>query len=185
MQLNHLLYVSKAESEAFHIMLVACMHPVELIEDAPQIVFLDADTVVGDADAEVRLALIVGVNLNGNRLVLPTILEGIVQQVEDDVREVHLVGIDEWIVCLDLHVKSAAALRHLKGERIYHIPDDLVGIEFLHLKRYVVVLEETHLQDLLYLITQTTRLARNDASQSFVGCLALAHTLVRKHLSSN
>ena len=114
MQLNHLLNVSKTKSKAFDVVLVAGMHAVELVEDAFQVVLLNADAVIGNADAEVRLALIVGVNLDGKRLVFSAILEGIVQEVEDDVREVHLVGIDEGVVCFEPHVERTANLRNFE-----------------------------------------------------------------------
>ena len=181
MKFNHFLYVSQAKSEAFDVVLVACVNTIELVEDAFEVVFPDADAVVGNAYAEVRLALIEGVNLDGKRLVFSAILESVVEQVEDDVCEVHLVGIDEGVVGFELHVERAANLCHLEREGIDDVFRYLVRVELLHLQCNVVVVEEAHLQNFLYLIAQASCLARDDATQSFVSLLALVHGLVRKH----
>ena len=140
------------------------MDTIELVEDAFQVVLLNADSVVGNADAEMCLALVESVHLNGQRLVLATVLESVVEQVEDDVREVHLVGIDEGIVGLEPHVERTAYLRHFQREGVHHVLRNLVGIQLLQLQRNVVVVEEAHLQDLLYLIAKASRLAINDSA---------------------
>ena len=183
-QLHHLLHVGQAESEALDVVLVAGMHAIELVEDALQVVLLYADAVVGDADAEVCLALIEGVNLDGERLVLASVLEGVVQQVEDDVCEVHLVGVDEGIVGLELHVERTTYLRHFQREGVHHVLRYLVSIEFLKLQGDVVVVEEAHLQDFLHLKTKSSGLVVNHISQTFIGSCILVDALIRQHLGS-
>ena len=133
MQFDHFLDVRKTEAEALDVVLVACMNTIELVEDALQIVLLYADSIVCDTDAEVRLALIESVNLDAKRLIFASVLEGVVQQIEYNVSEMHFVGIDEGIVSLQSHVERASDLRYLEREGVYHVLGYLVGIELLHL----------------------------------------------------
>ena len=110
MQFDHFLDVRKTEAEALDVVLVACMNTIELVEDALQVVLLYADSIVCDTDAEVRLALIESVNLDAKRLIFASVLEGVVQQIEYNVSEMHFVGIDEGIVSLQSHVERASDL---------------------------------------------------------------------------
>ena len=51
-QLDHLLYVCQAEAKALDVVLVACVYAVELVVDTLQVVLVNADAIVGYADAE-------------------------------------------------------------------------------------------------------------------------------------
>ena len=126
-QFDHFLYICQAEAETLYIVLVTSVYPVELVEDALQVVLLNADAIVGDADADVRLVLVVGMYLDGKWFFLTAILEGIVQQIEDDVGEVHLVDVDNGVLGIELAGDGAAKFSHLELEGVDYAVDDGVG----------------------------------------------------------
>ena len=62
------------------------------------------------------------------------VFECVVEEVEDDIGEVHLVGTDDGVFRLEVGGDGAADVLHLKGEGMCHIFDDAVCIELVHLE---------------------------------------------------
>ena len=81
MVLNDFLDVCQAQAEALHVMKVAGMNAVELIEYLLQILFLDADAIVLNGDAEL-VALIPGPHVQQEVLLRTLIHHGNVKEIE-------------------------------------------------------------------------------------------------------
>ena len=97
-QVNHFVNVGQTQAKALHVVAVACRDAVELLEDLLQVFAFHADAVVLDGDLDVVLIWIDGGYHEFGRHVVAPILDGIVQQVEDDVGEVHAVHVDDGIL---------------------------------------------------------------------------------------
>ena len=93
MEGDDLLDVGEAEAEAFHVVDVAGMHTVELVEDLLHVLFLDAKTGIADGETEAAL-LVPGLDIEVERLFGFALLHGIVHQVGDGVLEVYFIDED-------------------------------------------------------------------------------------------
>ena len=94
---NHLLDVGQAETETFHIVAVARMHPVEFLEDTLEVFLANADTVVFHADFKTRAGYVAGRDVEMRLFILLHIFDSIVEQIENHVGELHLVDADSGI----------------------------------------------------------------------------------------
>ena len=94
MQVDDLLDVGQSETEALDVVLVSRVDTVELIEDFPDVFFLDAHACVANGQAEVLVLVVPGAQENVEGLVGLTVFHRVVHQVGDGILEMHLIDID-------------------------------------------------------------------------------------------
>ena len=92
-EVNHLLDVGQTESEALHVVLVASMHTIELIEDFLDVLLLDALSGITDAEQQ-SVVFVPRADIDIEWLVGLAIFHGIVHQIGDGILEMHLIDID-------------------------------------------------------------------------------------------
>ena len=140
MEVDDLLHVGQTEAEAFHVVDIARVDSVELIENLLHVLLLDAQTRVADAEAE-TLLLIPSTDIEVERLVRLAIFHGVVHQVGDGVLEVYLIDkdgrIDGFYFCIDM----SSGVLHSQRERRGDVLQQLVEVEFFFLKRYRLLVE--------------------------------------------
>ena len=117
MVLYYFTDVSKSESEPFHVVYVSCRHAEEAVEYFLEVFFLDPDAVVLDRYQQLAV-LVPGAAHQRQRHFEAAILHGVVQQVEQYVRDVHLIHVDVRIFRLQVDVDRAVILLDLQGECI-------------------------------------------------------------------
>ena len=90
---DDLLDVSQTEAKALDVMHIACVYAVELLKHLLKVVALNAQACV--ADGEIKMRVIVPcAYVDVDRLVGFAIFYCIVEQVVNDILEVHLIDID-------------------------------------------------------------------------------------------
>ena len=169
-QVHHLFHVGQSQTESLDIVRVSRVYTVEPVKNPFEVFLADTYAIVLDGDTNV-LTLIPRSHLQMEIHIFTFVFDRIVHQVEDDIGEVHLISHDKRVDGLKRGLYRATALRHLQLERLYHIGNNLVGIQFHHLQRQIVLIEEAHLEHLLHLETQTSGFGVNDIAQSRIGFL--------------
>ena len=91
-QVYHLLHIRQAQSESLHIMHIACMNSIELVEDLLQALLLHAQARIRDGEIEMLL-IVPSLHRDVEWLIWLAILHGVVHQIEDDILEMNLVYI--------------------------------------------------------------------------------------------
>ena len=152
---DHLLDISEAEAETFHVVAVAGRHAVEFLEYMFHIFLVDTDTVVGHPDFERRR---VGVGCGDLELrvdIFPHIFESVVEEVENHVGKLELIDENVRFAGPEVGDELAPLLFNLELERVGHIGDSGVGIDLLKLEgRGGAVVEDRKLEHLLHLETE-------------------------------
>ena len=111
MEVDDLLDVGKAETEAFDIVHVTCVNAVELVEYLLHVLLFDALSCIADAEAEMLL-LVPRADIEVERLVGLTVFHRVIHQVGDGILEMHLIDIDGRIDSLDLGIDLTACMLH-------------------------------------------------------------------------
>ena len=105
------------------------MDAVELVEDAFDVIFLDADTIVLDGDDE-SVVLVACRYLELKRSIGSAVLHGIIHEVEDDIREVHIgdnvmIGPGTLITTVGHPLSPMGRRKHLAFAKPVHIGNDV------------------------------------------------------------
>ena len=111
MEVDDLLHVGQTETEALHVVDIARMDTIELVEYLLHVFLLDAQTRVTDAEAE-TLLFIPSTDIEVERLVWLTILHGVVHQVGDSILEVYLINEDGRIDGFYLRIDMSSSVFH-------------------------------------------------------------------------
>ena len=90
---DDLAYIRQTQSKSFHVMHVASRHTEEAVEHLLEVFLLDAYAVVFHRNQQLAV-LVPRAAYQFERHIGPTILHGVVHQVEQHVGDVHLVYID-------------------------------------------------------------------------------------------
>ena len=93
MQGDDLLDVGQSESEALHVVHITRMYAIELVEDLPHVLLLDAQTGVAYGESE-TVFLVPRADIDVECLLGLAILHGIVHQIGNGILEVHLIDVD-------------------------------------------------------------------------------------------
>ena len=116
---HHLVHIGQTEAEALHVVTVARVHAVELVENLLQVALGNAQTVVADGNHEMTV-FVPGLDGQMQRHTLAAVLHGIVHQIIYNVREVHFVHTDFCLLRVQMSLYLAAVLTHLQREGLYH-----------------------------------------------------------------
>ena len=127
MEVDDLLHVSQTETEALHIVDIASMHSVELLEDLLHVLLLDALPRIADAEAETFL-LVPGTDIEIERLVWFAILHGIVHEVGNGILEVDLIDEDSRVDSLYFRIDMTTRMLHSQRERRGDVLQQLVEV---------------------------------------------------------
>ena len=141
-QVNHLLYISQSQAKALDVVPVAGRNAVEFLEDLLQVFTLHADAVIGDCDLDVVL---VGVDRGHHEFgwhIFAAVLDGVIQQVENHVGEVHAVYIDDGILGIEVGIDVPAIFLDLEFKRVDDAVDAGVGIFFFKAHGGVLAVKE-------------------------------------------
>ena len=93
MQFHDFPHIGETEAEALHIMHIARMYAVELVEDFLQVLLLHTQTRI--IDREIQMMFIIPcLHRDKQRLFGFTILHGIVHQIENHILEMNLIHIE-------------------------------------------------------------------------------------------
>ena len=111
MQIHYLLNVGKTEAEALHVMHIAGMNAIELVEYLLQVLLLHSHARIVDGQIEMMF-IIPCLHRDEQRLIRLAILHGIVHQIEDYILEMPLVDEEGGIYRLDIHINLAARMLH-------------------------------------------------------------------------
>ena len=149
MQIDHLLDVGQSETKAFHVVLVAGMYAVELVEYLLQVLLLDAQAVVLNGEVQVLL-VVPRLDHQFQRLIWVTVFHRIVQQVVNHVREVHLVNKDSRVNGSDVHQDFSARVLHSERKRVGNVLQQFVQVHVLLLEHGILLVEHRHLEHLLH-----------------------------------
>ena len=107
-EIDDLLDIGKTEAEALYIVDVASMYTIELLEDLLNILLLDTQTCVADAEAEAVL-IVPSTDIKVERLVRFAILHSIIHQIGDGILEMHFVNVDGRVdgfyLCIDMSAR--------------------------------------------------------------------------------
>ena len=93
------LDITEAEAETFYVVEVACMGTIELFEDTALGLFAHAYSIVFDPDDE---AFGGAVGRDFDQQVIFRIFDGVVDEVGDEVHEMHFIGLDQIDLCIEL-----------------------------------------------------------------------------------
>ena len=114
--------------------------------------------------------------------VVAFVLDGVVHEVENDVREVHFVDEDVRLVGPQVGSDGSACAFHFEAEGVDHAGEEVVCVDLTALEGGFLAVEHRHLQHLLHLEAQPLRLVVDDARNVVEHGLALAHGGVSQHL---
>lgn len=92
MVLYYFTDVSKSEPEPFHVVYVSCRYAEEAVEYFLKVFFLDPDTVVLDRYQQLAV-LVPSAAHQCERYFEAAILDSVVQQIEQYIRDVHLIHV--------------------------------------------------------------------------------------------
>ena len=152
-----------------------------MLENFLQVVFLDTHSVVLDREAQV----VVGVprlDEEVDGLVGLPVFDGVVDKVEDDIGEMHLVDIALRVYRLDIGDDFATGVLHAQREGVGHVLYHLVEVELLFLEDGVFLVEHRHLEHFLHEEPQSFRLILDGASDMLHHGRALGERVVVEHL---
>ena len=93
------LDITEAEAETFYVVEVACMGAIKFFEDAALGLFAHAYSVVFDPDDD---AFGGAVGRDPDQQVIFRIFDGVVDEVGDEVHEMHFIRLDEIALCIKL-----------------------------------------------------------------------------------
>ena len=178
---DDLVDIGQAQSEAFHVVHIAGGDTIEANEDLLQVFFFDADPVVLDEELELAV-LVAGAGHEAQGHFLSAILDGVVQQVEEHVGQVHLIGVDGGVQGAEIEVDRAAIFLHLEREGAHHGGQEVVRVDLLELERRLLSFKERHLQDLLHEEAQSPRFVVDDGRDVFEHLGLLREVRVAEHL---
>ena len=181
MQVHHVLHIGQAEAESLHVVDVARMHAIELLEHSLQALFLDADARVANREVEV-LVVVPRLDVDVERTVGLAVFHGVVEQVVDHVLEVHLIDVHRRVHSLDLRIDFPARVLHAQREVVGDALHHFVQVELLFLERRVLPVEHRHLQHLFHEESQAFRLVVDHRAKVSGHLLALRHRVVVHHL---
>ena len=115
MQVNNSFDVGQTQTKALHVMDIAGMDAVELVEYLLDVLLLDAQSRVANREAQAVL-FVPCPDIEVQRFVRLSILHCIIHQIGDGILEVNLVHIDSRIDCLNLSIYLTACMLHTQRE---------------------------------------------------------------------
>ena len=178
---DHILHVGQPEAEAFHIVTVARVDAIEFLENLFQVLFFDADAVVGHSDNVAAVGALGGdAELEGSVGVL--VFYGVVHEVEHHVGEMHLVHKHHVLRGFHVCVDGAAGGFHFEAEGRDDVLNDAVGVELFALEGVGLFLKHRHLQHFLHLETQPFRFVDDNSREVLEHRFAFRHGAVAEHL---
>ena len=179
---DHAGHVGQSDAHTFHVVAVAGGDAEEALEDAFEIFATDADAIVGDGDEEL-VSLVFSAHHEPNGSVGTAVFESVVEEVVDEVGEVHRVAPDDGILGFELHRNMAVHAAGFELEGGNYFFDDAVGFNLLKLEGGdVVAIEHGHLQHLFDLHAQALCFVDNDAREVVEALFRAWEVLVGQHL---
>ena len=125
MQVYNLLDVCQPQAESLCVVPVAGVHPVELLKNLLQVVFLDSDAVIGNHNLQTSVRQVTRRYPQLQVAIVATVLDRIVEKVEDDIGKVHLVDINQGNLRIENSVNMTTVFLNFQFERIDNVDGTL------------------------------------------------------------
>ena len=104
--LNHIVYVCQAQAKALHIVAVASMHAIELVENLFQVIAFNADTIVFDSYYH-PARLVVSRYKELQVSIRSLILHRVIHQVEYHIGKVHFIYKHNAIIRIEVRINRS------------------------------------------------------------------------------
>lgn len=180
---DHLPDISQSESESLDVMTVAGGNSVEFVEDPFDVFLADSYSVVADAYFNHVAGNVIGADYEMRRRILLHVFDCVVEEIEYDIREMHLIEDDVGVDGVKVQLYGAAVLLGLQLMGVDDVENYIVDVylrEFHCASSSVVI--HRHLEHFLHLETQTLRLFSYYVGQMLQGGRRFPYRLVVKHL---
>ena len=140
MILDNVLHIAKSKSESLDIVAVARVYAEEFFKNLLKVLSLDADAVVLNVNAN-AVVVVVCVDFELRFHVLTMVFDGIVEQVEEHVGDVHFVGVEHCVFGVELRDDFSTHAFDLKAEGGYDVVDDFVDVKVFALEGVALFFE--------------------------------------------
>ena len=131
------------------------------------------------------MAYVAGRHLEYRGRIILHVFQGVVEQIEDDVGEVHLIKAAFSVDGIEVYLNLAPIFLSLDLLGVDYIIDDIVDIHIREFQcRTTGIVIHRHLQHLIHLEAQTLRLLSYHSGKMLERCGGFSDRIILKHLGS-